>query len=251
MIVALTAGLSLASRTISNLKLSKQNQDAQRAFQAASAGIDKYINSSTLESNPGSEALSNSQFDSKITEVKGVNIVLNNGEKIDQDLGIDVWLSSYPDYTAPYAGSIDVFWGTGQQLSSNCTPASGKNSAPAIEIVILSGSVSSPSLSRYAFDPCSRTGFTGVSPGSYVVGGSTFLYKATTPAIASGLIMKIIPIYNATAIGVTASTSGGLPAQGKIIESVGTSGDAKRKVVYFESYPQIPIEIFPNTILSQ
>ena len=40
MIVALTVGLSLASRTITNMKISKQNEESQRAFQAAEAGIE-------------------------------------------------------------------------------------------------------------------------------------------------------------------------------------------------------------------
>jgi hypothetical protein len=33
--------------------------------------------------------------------------------------------------------------------------------------------------------------------------------------------------------------------------STGTSGDTVRKVVYFQSYPQLPLEIFPYSLLSQ
>ncbi len=81
------------------------------------------------------------------------------------------------------------------------------------------------------------------------ISGTTFLYNTTPITITNGLIAKIIPIYNSTKIAVVGS--GALPPQGKVIESVGTAGDTKRKIIYYESYPQIPNEIFPYAILSQ
>ncbi|MGE5041621.1 MAG: hypothetical protein ACM3IJ_01825 [Candidatus Levyibacteriota bacterium] len=95
MIVALTAGLALASRITTNLKLSKQNEDSQRAFQAASAGIDKYINSS---SGTTLNSINSSNFKTNVTQISGSTMILNNGNTIDQDRGIDVWLSNYPNY---------------------------------------------------------------------------------------------------------------------------------------------------------
>ena len=43
MIVALTVGLSIAARIVTELKISKQNEESQRAFQAAEAGIQQTI----------------------------------------------------------------------------------------------------------------------------------------------------------------------------------------------------------------
>jgi len=43
MIVALTVGLSIASRTVTELRLSRQNEESQRAFNAAEAGIDRVL----------------------------------------------------------------------------------------------------------------------------------------------------------------------------------------------------------------
>ncbi len=255
MIVVLTIGLTLASRTITNLKLSKQNEDSQRAFQAASAGIDRYIN----QSSGGTNNLNNASFTTSITNLQGnasqnYITLLNNGDLVDQDRGIEVWLSDYPSFANPISGSIFPQWGTSNQ--SSCNTGSGKQTTPAVEIVVLSGNINSPTMAKYLFDPCasrraSNNFSTPSSPGN-TFNGITLSYYAGIP-ISSGLLMKIIPLYNSSVLGVTFVPSSGqpLPPQGKVITSTGISGDITRKVVYFESYPQIPDEVFPYAILSQ
>lgn len=245
MIVALTASLSLISRTITNLKISKQNEDSQRAFQAASAGIDRYINAA---SGTRLTTLNNSSVTTSITTIQGSNLLLNNGDPVDQDRGIDVWLSNYPNYSGPlYTGTITMYWGSSNQTLCGL----GSNAKPAIELVILSGSVLSPSVSKQVYDGCpgrvTGTVPTSPSPGG-ILSGVTFNSSADISVI-NGLIMKVIPLYNSTIIGLKGNTV--FPSQGKVIQSMGTSGDSARKIIYFESYPQIPNEIFPYAILSQ
>ncbi len=246
MIVALTAGLSLASRTITNLKLSKQNVNAQRAFQAASAGIEKSLNATSGITN----SLSNSSsFTTTVNTLSGTSILLNNGETVDQDRGVDVWLSTYPSYATPYNGTITMYWGSSNQI--NCSPGSAGNTRAALEVVIISGSTTSPVVSKYAYDRCGRVGGT-LTPSSAFgssFNGVVFDSTATIPAITNGLIMKIIPLYSSTIIGLQGTAA--FPSQGKVIQSTGTSGDSARKIIYFESYPQIPNEVFPYAILSQ
>lgn len=262
MVVALTVGLSVVSRTITNLKLSRQNEDAQKAFQAASAGIDRYINQGNCLSNPSacdpaSQTLTASQYDTKVTELQGTTILLNNGEKIDQDRGIDLWLANYPNFSSPYSpsagGTINIYWGTSTQTV--CTANAGEASAPALEVVMLTGTTTAPVLNKYVYDGCnaagsrqSSNGFASPTGTGGTVAGTVFRYNAVIP-VQNGLIAKIIPIYNSTKIAIVGTST--FPPQGKIIESVGTSGDAKRKIIYYESYPQIPNEIFPYAILSQ
>lgn len=254
MIVALTAGLSIASRTITNLKLSKQNEDSQRAFQAASAGIDKYINASSGTNLVNT--LNNSKFTTTITTVNGANLSLNNGSPVDQDRGIDVWLSTYPNYAAPlYNGTITLYWGSSNQ--TNCGSGFTVNTRPAIEVVIVSGSVAVPTVKKYVYDFCSNTGGSGrisstlisTSGAGGAFNGVTYTNSGTTPVITNGLIMKVIPLYNSSIVGLQGSAP--FPSQGKIIQSTGTSGESARKIIYYESYPQIPNEIFPYAILSQ
>lgn len=258
MIVALTAGLSIASRTITNLKLSKQNQESQRAFQAAQSGIEKFLASGT----GGNSAFNNASFDTSVTSIDQSERVLNNGISIDQDRGADVWLSQYPDYSSKYSGGLTIYWGGKGQTA--CVSGQGDKSIPALEIVILSGVVGLPTFTRYSYDPCNASatrgnGFATPGGGTYTtsaasnIPGTVFLYSTTLPAVSNGLIMKVIPIYNSTIIGVKFTPSGGstVPSEGRVITSTGTSGDTKRKVLYYESYPQLPNEIFPYSILSQ
>ncbi len=263
MVVALTIGLSVASRTITNLKLSRQNQEAQKAFQAASAGIDLYINQANCGTAgcTNTRALTSGQVTTTVKDLLGTTIALNNGELVDQDRGIDLWLSGYPSFvTTGYTNTtnlVSIYWGiggTGGQ--TNCNVGAGNNASPALEILVLTGATTNPVLSKYLYDYCatrrSGNGFTnpGTIYNSTVSGipNTIFLHRVDI-SINQGLIAKIIPIYNSTKIAVSGPVA--FPPQGKIIESTGTSGDTKRKIEYYESYPQIPNEIFPYAILSQ
>ena len=80
------------------------------------------------------------------------------------------------------------------------------------------------------------------------VDGTSFNYATSIPVL-DGIIMRVIPVYNSTKIGVTSSVA--LPKQGTVVESVGESGETVRRVQYFSSNPQVPLEIFPYSILSQ
>ena len=96
MIVALTIGLSVASRTVTELKLSKQNEESQRAFSAAEAGIDRVLQQGgeiTL-----SEALgNNANFSVTAQAFDGSQIFLNNGEEVDQFPPPPMWGSRYEE----------------------------------------------------------------------------------------------------------------------------------------------------------
>lgn len=256
MIVALTVGLSIASRSITNLKISKQNEESQRAFQAAEAGVEKALKTG---STTGADSISldnQSSFRTTTTSLEGTNFLLNGGELVEQDAGIDVWLSEYPTYnnllgTLPKpAATLTLYWGEGQ---TDCGVLNSDRTVSALEVLVLTGNKSSPTLKKYIYDPCSPARISNagaVTTGAFVVNGVTLKYSNTTQiSITNGLIMKIVPIYNSTKIAIFSSQA--LPPQGSIIESLGKSGDTVRKVQYFSSYPQIPLEIFPYSIISQ
>lgn len=244
MIVALTVGLSIVSRTITNLKISRQNEESQRAFQAAEAGIEQ-----ALQSSAGSSTLefgNNAKYTTSITNPQGTEFLLNGGESVEQDVGLDIWLSDYPTYANPITGSVTIYWNTSEQQS--CTVSSGEATKPALEIITISGSTVDPSVDKNIYDSCGRV--TGsVSPGAGgTVSETTFNYAVNIP-VATGLLMRVIPVYNSAKVGVTSSVS--LPVQGTLVSSTGESGETVRKVQYFSSHPQVPLEIFPYSIISQ
>jgi len=258
MIVALTVGLTVASRTVTQLRLSKQNEESQRAFNAAEAGIDKVLQQGgeiTLQ-----EALgNNSNYEVTATSYEGSQILLNNGEEVDQDVGADVWLSTYPGFTDQIAtANLTIYWGGVDQ--SNCITVDPVR--PGLEVAILQGDIANPSFTKFLYDACSsRTlgALSGTSTGPFTVPGipgETFLNRTTVPiGIANGIIMKVIPTFNSTKIAISAVDASGnpvaLPSQGSIIESTGSSGETVRKITYYQSYPQLPLEVFPYSIISQ
>lgn len=248
MIVALTVGLSVVSRTITNLRISKQSEESQRAFQAAEAGIEKTLESGVGAANP-QELGNNAQYKTEVNSPTGNTLVLNGGEIVEQDVGMDIWLSNYPNYTnqvCPSSCTISFYFNTSQ---NSCSTGSGNNTRAGIEIVALTGLISNPTVTKYLFDPCAgRTQGANNTIAGTTIDSTTFQNGASI-SITNGIIARVIPIYNSVKIGVTSSVN--IPIQGRIIESTGQSGETIRKVQYFQSHPQLPLEIFPYSIISQ
>jgi hypothetical protein len=187
---------------------------------------------------------------------------MNNGQEVDQASGADVWLSDYSPnpallYQNPMGGgapvTVTMYWGTTNQNS--CSANAGDSVAPAIEVALLKKVPgNNPTIEKYIFEAsgCNR-GINNLSGpttgGTFSLKGSSFINQATL-SISNGLVMKVIPIFNSSIVGFQ-SSGVTFPAQGSIVTSTGTSGDTVRKVVYFQSYPQLPLEVFPYSLLSQ
>lgn len=241
MVVALTVGLSVASRSITNLKTSKEEESSQRAFSAAEAGVERALKTSC--SNPpcvltGDFIENKSSFNTSTTILSGAQFLANGGNTISKDDGVDIWLTQYPDYSGgPWNGNLTIYWG---DSSGDCSNA-------ALEVIVISGTKSSPRSKRDGFDPCnsrrSSNKFSPPSSGGGSIGGKNFAYKKSINNISQGLIVRIIPLYYSTSIGVSGG-SNALPSQGTIVSSTGASGTTSRKITVFQGYPSLPSEFF-------
>lgn len=265
MIVALTVGLSIASRIVTELRLSRQNEESQRAFQAAEAGIEQTLKQEQSISSAVNFDENSASFTTEFSAESGSSLLINNGQEVDQAVGADVWLSDYSNdqnllFLNPMgngsAVSITLYWKTPNQTS--CLSGSGDVTAPALEVAVLAGSVDDPTLSKYVYEAsgCARiSGAVQGTSGSYTIGSSNQQFRnAATITVTNGLIMKVIPIFNSGLIGITAVSNGNpiaFPAQGSVVESTGTAGNTVRKVTYFRSFPQLPLEVFPYSLISQ
>lgn len=247
MVVGLTVALSLAARTITNVRITTEEENSQRAFSAAEAGIERVLETGTSIGGPGID-LGNSAFikSATINSLSGFEYLFKGGNIVFRDEGADLWLSTYSDdpaliYQDPsFTGNITLFWGT----ASACNDA-------AIEVIVLSGPINLPNIpvsKRYVFDPCFtrrlENGFDGnVGTGNYSVLGKPFQFSSTsTISITNGRIAKVIPLYANTQIGVRATSA--LPSQGKDITSTGVSGGTTRKITVFQGFPSLPVELF-------
>lgn len=244
MVISLTVGLSLASKSITSLRTSTEEANSQKALAAAEAGVEQAIkNNLSIASGSFSN---NTTYETTITPVLGTSFQLNAGNPVLQDDGIDLWLSGYSTndselYTNPWTGTLTIHWGN--------TPTGCENAA--LELAIISGSRANPIMTRYTYDPCqarsSSNSFDPAPLNQRTISGKNFYYQAVIN-ISSGLIGRIIPFYTNTVIAVTGSTA--LPSQGSTVVSTGVSGDTERKVTVFQGYPEVPSEYFPYNLFT-
>ena len=252
MVTALTIGLSVAARTITNVRTSQEAENSEKAFSAAEAGIEQSL---THNSSTNGSFSNNTTYKTTVNQISGTQFTLNNGSAVFKDDAIDVWLSTYPNYANPWTGNITLYWG---DSSDTCSQTEGTNTISALEVVAVTGNKANPYVTRYAFDPCSQRSldnkFTFISSGGGVVAGKTYSYRRTL-SITSGLFVRIIPLYGPTTLAVTGCDSANancsaLPSQGTVIEATGTSDNTSRKLVSYRSYPKIPTELFPYSLFS-
>ena len=142
MVVSLTIGLSVASKSITNYKSSTEQAESQKALSAAEAGIEQAIKTQT--STNGSVDMKLSSFKTTVVDSSGQNILLNGGNVVSRDQGIDVWLSNYPNYSQPNppVGNLTIYWGTSVDPCDD----------PALEVALIYGTTANPSLTKAAFD---------------------------------------------------------------------------------------------------
>jgi Tfp pilus assembly protein PilX len=252
MVTALTIGLSVAARTITNTRTSQEAENSEKAFSAAEAGIEQSL---TNSNNVTGSFTNNTSYKTTVTTISGTQISLNNGSAVLTDDSQDLWLSTYPGYTSPWSGNITFYWG---QPTDTCSNAEAAGTLSAVEIIVLSGTKANPQVTRYAEDPCSQRSlsnkFEYITSGGGTVDGKTYSYKKTI-AVTSGLLVRVIPLYGSTAMGVTGcdganANCSALPSQGTLITSIGTADTTQRKLVSYRRYPKLPIEIFPYSFFA-
>lgn len=253
MIVALTVGLSLISRSITSIKTSTEEANSQKALSAAEAGIEQSIKSNAPigESSLGS----GTTFSTTISQVLGTEFLVNGGEAVRRDDSADVWLSDYSTdsaklYLNQTSSRITVLFGTSTTECEN----------PAIVIDVVRGSKANPILDKYSYDPCNTNGRRNSNSFSAPISeiniwndDISFRYKTPEITIDSGLFMRITPVYSDSIVGIKSNIA--LPAQGSIISATGcvpncNETSTTRKITVFQGFPKIPAEFFPYSLFS-
>ncbi len=253
MVVALTVGLSVASRTIVSLRTSREEISSKKALSAAEAGIEQVLKQPTpIPVGTYFSGEPNTTYSANPVEVLGAEFLVNGGNVIPKDEGADIWLvphnaSNDPDFSSPWTGNITIYWGDTLVACNNA----------AIEVAVISGTVASPVLKRYAYDPCSsginrrsNNNFSPALAGVNVISGKTFSYLTPAISVSSGFVIRVVPLYASSAIGVRVTSGPLLPSQGIVIDATGESSGTKRKINVFKGYPQLPIQYFVYGLFS-
>lgn len=252
MVTTLTIGLSVAARSITNIRTSQDSASSEKAFSAAEAGIEKVL---TNTSNTGTSTFSNNtKYTTSVITVAGTDFALNNGSPILKDSSSDVWLSSYPNYTNQWSGNLTIYWG---KASDQCNTSEAANTMAALEVIVLSGSQNNPQMTRYALDPCSPRSlsnkFQYITPGGGTVAGQSYMYSKTITITAAspGLFIRIIPLYAPALVAVRGCCNTQLPAQGTVIQSVGTADATQRKLITYRYYPMLANDVLQYSFYVQ
>ncbi len=246
-IVILTVGLSLISRSITNIKTSTEEVNSQKALAAAEAGIEQSLKSQKSIDIPIIQLDPNTTYQTTVATVSGKEFLIQGGETIQRDDSADIWLSNYSEnpsqlYSNPTSAEFTLYWGS----------SADKCKDGALEVEIVSGLKTNPVLNRYVYDPCDqRTATNNFFPavrGGTTVKGIFFTNKISEIEFTNGLFIRVTPIYADTKIAIKSSRD--LPPQGIQIDATGISGETTRKVSVFQGYPEIPSEFFPYSIFS-
>ncbi|RJQ37113.1 hypothetical protein C4559_03985 [Candidatus Microgenomates bacterium] len=252
MVVSLTVGLAVVSRSVTNLRTATDDTSSKKALSAAEAGIEQAMKSGCVPDGQGgctpisSSSFGGGSFSTVITSLEGDRILVAGGNPIEVDEGADVWLVPHNsngslNYTTPWSGTLTIYWGESTDPCQNS----------AIEAIVISRPASDFQTQRFAIDSCAsrRSGnnFYSGNAGGNISGRN---YQHSYPInISNGLIVRVVPLYFSASLGV----SGGglaLPSQGNKIESTGISGSTNRKVTVYQGYNQLPAEFFPYILFS-
>jgi hypothetical protein len=256
MAVILTIGLAVASYSITDIKISQQEEESARAFSAAEAGIEEALKSGgdPLDVTVGGITAKVS----KSTQGGGHDFDFGGSTFPSGELA-NVWLIGHdnqggfdPTVHFPYNGTITLCWGD----------IDSQDESPALELALVydEGGVNNYKVIRQGYDPEGRVvGFDNPQDVENCAAGFAFGRDISLSSEGPfGLESNDIPyllrlklLYNTEPQPIAIRTSEDLPNQGECYESSASieSSGVTRKVRQCQFY-QAPPEIFDYVIFS-
>jgi len=230
MTVILTIGLSVVSRSVTDIKISQQTQEAARAFWVAQAGLEKAI-----KANAGISSDSLNDIDytvSKATLGGGNEFVFP--EKVKANETVTLWFVGHDESTGlidtgvSFKDKITLYWGNESEAG---VPS---ESTPALEATLVYNKGGFKNM-HYTYDPFAnrsvKTNFTpAVTTGSpFTVSGQNFKYSSDVIDLkdyGTPYFLRLRLLFNPSpqVLGVLASSS--LPNQGNCFESSATVSES-------------------------
>ena len=242
MSVILVVGLSIASRSVTDIKISQQSQEAARALWVAQAGLEEAIKSNRSIAVGEKTPLGGVDYSVTRTGIGGGRDFVFPGN-FEQDEPATLGLEGY-------GGNLTFFWGKESPLPLSDT-------TPALEVTLFYEN-SGKKTRRYVYDPYSgrnpSTNFDGnVNTANCSTGGVNFAFCSNPTNLPSGTLyfVRLKLLFNDTVqpIGVTGNKD--LPSQGNCYESSATVAESgvTRKLRQCQLWGTTP-SIFDNVLFS-
>lgn len=233
--------LSIASKSLSDTVLSRQERESSAAFSVAESGVEAALNS--LIGNPDvdgsdvtiSESLGFVNGKYKVAATNTFGLFVKELETAHLDLA---------GYNPSY--NILISWtkknDVSEDVASCGTEGSGAASA-AIEVSALSSSTGEVTRSYYRASNCATyaNGFTASNDG-----GTNYRSQVDYDVLPNTVSLRIKPIYNGATIEVAGT---GLPNQLYLINAQATGGDAQKEIEVRRSL-DAPPSIFDFAVFS-
>ena len=273
MAVILTVVLSIISRSVTDISLTTYSEEALRAFSAAEAGIERAL----IVGSDVSETVGDASFTADVSGLAEGSANFNYPVDIYSGESIYVWFVSHnPTTNLLTCSGQPCFTGTGIEICWANAGTAPDNASPAIEATFfydltqastVSSNFANARITRRAYDANAgrravNNFLAGYTTGCSV-GGTSYAFTSGTLALTGfpcyatpGCVLgiRIRSLYNsvlAQPVGVNV-TGGLLPAQGRLIESTGTttSQSSVRKIEAYRTYGG-PAPIFDAAVFSE
>jgi len=240
----MTIVLSISFKSVTETQVTKLEENSQKALSAAESAIDVALKENSANSAITSVTLGSGSLTS-ITEFSGNATVESLTSKtftspnIPKDGSYTFYLGNYDLTTKTIVGAS-----TNQNITL-CFESGSTN--PAIEITL----VKSSGVKKYVVDDPSSSRIDNASDASTIPCSNGYGFSTEIPGTDIGADSKFLLVrvlYSSTRLFFSRATD--FPIQGRTISSQATSNTStgvSKKVVLFQSYPQIPGEFFTTT----
>jgi Tfp pilus assembly protein PilX len=231
MVVLLTVGLSLASRSTREVRLSQQEVESNRVFNVAEAGIEQALSSDF--------SFQGEEYHPAPTTVPGTNATVDYNirknhileTRLSEGVGARVQLK---DTTTPTPGSVNIEWSTDKSCTITPKPASIIVSVYTVDSSVVPADTK---VRHFAYAACDQNDGVAVAGN----GSGTYFKSVNIPLQARDEFIRVKPMYNDTSLRVSAPV-GTLPVQYYTIRSSATNdlGTENRIVEVNRTLPVAP-----------
>lgn len=248
LLIGLTIGLSLSTRTVKDLQSSAGSDLSSRAFAAAEGGVEEALRQDLATISTGEfSAPATFPTDNKTTYSYKVAKTSSFSQTISRDNTVQLRLKN--DDGTYFSGSLQIYW-----LKTTDTVENSAGSRPSLELTFIKNSGGTYTLTKYAVnaepksnnfhnpDGSTQAPVTNSLP-NYVTGqagDATYTNLATIAISPSDRYdaIRIRPLYNKGSVAVKGT---GLPSSSYVITSQGVAGAAVTRVVQVtRTIPALP-----------
>lgn len=263
MTIALATGLSIIQKSLSDISSASKVEQSSRAFSAAEAGIEKALQNDpnpnvSFTDNSSSSIVSDQSLQPSEAIVGTVQTPLEFSPLAKEDVA-QVWLADFnsaAQFYNPPSGKLDVYWGT-----LGITNPADK---PALEVKVIYYASETYQTKSFYLDSnesrISTNGFTNASSGCIfpssvrtTFGNNRQFYCKWTLSdlIPTLMLARLRILYSSTSQPVAIGAVGtcqvvgnckaySIPAQARIVYSVGTSGETQRRIRVVQQEKIVP-----------